>query len=247
MAKFSWNDTSVNTLTSIVGSNNGSEISKDAVVSAAEQLETTTSSIAAKLRHMGYTVASLAATKSAAFSTEEGQALADFVQNNAGTFTYAEIAENFMGGKFTAKQVQGKLLALELTGMVKRSEPKTVVKTYSDAEEAQFIEMANQGKFLEEIADALGKTVNSVRGKGLSLSRKGLIPSIPKQRDHKPQEDADVIGSLNVEAMTVAQIAEATGKTERGVKTILTKRSLTAVDYDGAAKAAKAAAKAEAA
>jgi hypothetical protein len=81
----------------------------------------------------------------------------------------------------------------------------------------------------------------------LSLSRKGLIPSIPKQRDHKPQEDADVIGSLNVAAMTVAQIAEATGKTERGVKTILTKRSLTAVDYDGAAKAAKAAAKAEAA
>ena len=46
--------------------------------------------------------------------------------------------------------------------------------------------------------------------------------------------------------MTVAQIAEAADKTERGVKTILTRRGITVVDYDGAAKKAKAEAKAAA-
>ena len=41
--------------------------------------------------------------------------------------------------------------------------------------------------------------------------------------------------------MTVEAIAESIGKTARGVKTMLTRRSLTAADYDGAAKAAKTA------
>ena len=41
--------------------------------------------------------------------------------------------------------------------------------------------------------------------------------------------------------MTVEAIAEAIGKTARGVKTMLTRRGLVAADYDGAAKAAKAA------
>ena len=40
--------------------------------------------------------------------------------------------------------------------------------------------------------------------------------------------------------MTVEAIAEEIGKTTRGVKTMLTRRGLTAADYDGAAKAAKA-------
>jgi len=40
--------------------------------------------------------------------------------------------------------------------------------------------------------------------------------------------------------MTVDAIAESIGKTARGVKTMLTRRGLTASDYDGAAKSAKA-------
>jgi len=41
--------------------------------------------------------------------------------------------------------------------------------------------------------------------------------------------------------MSVADIAEQIGKTVRGVKTMLTRRGLAAVDYDGAAKREKAA------
>ena len=41
--------------------------------------------------------------------------------------------------------------------------------------------------------------------------------------------------------MTVEEIADEIGKTERGVKTMLTRRGLVAADYDGAAKKEKAA------
>ena len=43
--------------------------------------------------------------------------------------------------------------------------------------------------------------------------------------------------------MTVAQLVEATGKGERSVKSMLTRRGLSAVDYEGAAKKAAADAK----
>lgn len=40
--------------------------------------------------------------------------------------------------------------------------------------------------------------------------------------------------------MTVAQIAAAVDKTERGLKTLLTRRGIKVADYDGAAKRQKA-------
>ena len=42
--------------------------------------------------------------------------------------------------------------------------------------------------------------------------------------------------------MTVTEIADEIGKTERGVKTMLTRRGLTCANHDGAKKAAKNAA-----
>ena len=44
--------------------------------------------------------------------------------------------------------------------------------------------------------------------------------------------------------MTVSEIAKAVDKTERGLKTLLTRRGITVKDYDGAAKKLKAEAKA---
>jgi hypothetical protein len=41
--------------------------------------------------------------------------------------------------------------------------------------------------------------------------------------------------------MTVAEIAQAIEKTDRGVKTMLTKRGIKVADYDGAARKEKAA------
>lgn len=129
---------------------------------------------------------------------------------------------------------------MELTEHVKPAPKVESVRTYSPEEESTFISMVNDGAFVEAIADAMGRSVNSVRGKALSLLRSGDIDAIPKQEHTKANGSADLLADIDVTEMTVEAIAEEIGKTTRGVKTMLTRRGLTAADYDGAAKAAKA-------
>lgn len=237
-----WNDELVAQLTSAVGSE--SPVSAATVESAAESLGISVRSVASKLRDMGFEVASLAKAATPTFSADETAELKALVEANAGQFTYVQIAEQFAGGKFSAKQVQGKLLALELTGLVKPAEKVEAARTYSEAEEAKLVALATKGSFLEEIAEAMGKSVASIRGKALSLTREGKLDAIPKQRDHVAQE-ADAFEALgDVSKLTVAEIAAKLDRTERGVKTMLTRRGVTVADYDGAKKRAKADAKA---
>lgn len=241
-----WSDEAVDQLMQIVG--NESPVSVDSVERAAEQLGKTTRSIASKLRQLDREVASLAKEKTSAFTADEGADLADFVNANAGNLTYKEIAETFASGKFTAKQIQGKLLALELTGSVKPAEKVEVARTYTEAEEATFVRMADAGSYIEEIAAKLNKTVASVRGKALSLTRKGQIAKIPAQKESHAKESVDAVSALGsaIATMTVAEIAAKVDKTERGLRTLLTRRGIKVADYDGAAKKAKAEAKAAA-
>lgn len=214
-------------------------VTVDQVNEAAAHFETTNRSVAAKLRKMGYDVESTAQAHSKSFTDEEEAQLRDFVEANEGVYTYAEIAENVFGDAGRARQVQGKLLSMELTAFVKPTPKKEVVKQYTDAEEATFIKMVEDGAFIEDIAEALGKTINSVRGKALSLTRSAGI-EMPKQKESHAKVKVDPLEALgDVSEMTVSDIAEAIGKTERGVKTMLTYRGLVASDYDGAAKAAK--------
>lgn len=239
-----WNDETVATLLGIVGST--SPVSVDLVEQAATALGVTARSIASKLRQLDREVASMAKAAVPTFNDEEGDALAAFVTDNAGTYTYKEIAEQFQGGAFSAKQVQGKLLAMELTGSVRPADKIEVATKYNEAEEATFVKMATNGKFIEEIAMTLGKTIASVRGKALSLSRKGLIEKIPAQKESHAKNTVDPVDALgaSIATMTVAEIAVATDKSERGIKTLLTRRGIKAADYDGEAKKAKAEAKA---
>lgn len=238
-----WNDESVATLLSIVG--NTSPVTVDLVEQAASALDTSVRSVAAKLRQLDKEVASLAKVKEAAFTADEGADLKAFVESNAGNFTYKEISEKFADGKFSAKQVQGKILALELTGSVKAAEKVEIARTYSDAEEATFVKMAQAGKFIEEIAVTLGKSVSSVRGKALSLTRKGQIEKIPAQKETHAKNVVDAVTALGaaIATMTVEEIAKAVDKTDRGIKTLLTRRGIKVANYDGAAKKAKAEAK----
>ena len=77
-------------------------------------------------------------------------------------------------------------------------------------------------------------------GKALSLLRAGAIDAIPRQETTKASTTVDPLEAIdNLGDMTVEDIAETIGKTTRGVKTMLTRRGLSASDYDGAAKAAK--------
>lgn len=239
MALPKWTDERTAELTSFVGDE--SPVSQSTVAEAAVQLETSTRSVSSKLRKMGFDVELASATSTRAFSDAQEATLASFVSDNSGQYTYADIASHFEGGAFSPKSIQGKILSMELTDHVKPAPKPESVKTYTDAEEATFVEMVNGGSFVEEIAEALGKTVNSVRGKALSLLRAEAIVAIPKQKETKGASKADPLADLgDVAAMTVEQIADAIGKTARGVKTMLTRRGLVAADYDGASKKEKA-------
>ena len=234
-----WTEERTDTLTNYVG--NESPVSQGTVAAAAEELETTTRSISSKLRKMGYDVELASSSAARAFSDEQEAILEAFVTENSGTYTYAEIAEHYQGGALSAKSIQGKILSMELTGHVKPAPVKESVRTYSPDEETTFISMVNDGAFVEAIAEAMGRSVNSVRGKALSLLRSGDIDAIPRQEVTKSNGTTDPFSDIDdISAMTVEAIAEEIGKTQRGVKTMLTRRGLTAADYDGAAKAAKA-------
>ncbi len=244
-----WNDEAVAQLLAIVGST--SPVTVALVEQAAEALGTTTRSIASKLRQLDHEVASMATVKPATFSVEQSEALADFVNDNAGAYTYKEIAEKFsddLNGDFSPKQIQGKLLALELTSKVRPADKIEVATKYNEAEEATFVTMAQNGKFIEDIANVLGKTIASVRGKALSLFRKNLIDKIPAQKESHAKPSVDPVEVLGdkITTMTVAEIATAVSKTERGIKTMLTRRGIKVADYDGFSKKQKAEGKATA-
>ena len=241
-----WTDENVAALLATVGSE--SPVSVASVEAAATALGFTVRSVAAKLRQLDREVTSMAQVKVSAFTPEEGAELAAFVAANAGNLTYKDIAEQFADGKFNSKQVQGKILALELTASVKPAEKVEVARTYTPAEEEKFVKMVKVGSFIEEIATAMGKSLPSVRGKALSLLRAGQIDKIPAQKESHAKEAGDPVDALeDIASMTVAEIAKAVDKTERGVRTLLTRRGISAKDYDGAAKKAKAEGKAKAA
>ena len=233
-----WTEERPAALQSSVGSE--SPVSRETVARLATELETTPRSVSSKLRKLGVEVETASAAPKA-FSEEQADALREFVEDHRGELTYGQIAEQFEGGHFTAKQVQGKILSLELTDAVAPTPKAETVKSYSDDEEAQVIAAVNNGDFVEDIAAALNRPVASIRGKALSLLRAGSISSMPQQRDVKSTAPDAFEALGDVSGMTVADIAAKLEKTERGVKTMLTRRGVKASDYDGAAKAEKAA------
>lgn len=238
-----WTDERTEALKNYVGDE--SPVSLETVAGAAEELETSTRSVSSKLRKMGYEVELANARAHRAYTDEQEAALRTFVTDNSGSYTYAQIAKVFENGTFTPKSIQGKILSMELTEHVKPAPKPESVRTYTPEEEAVFVKMANDGAFLEDIAEALKRELNSVRGKALSLLRAEEIERIPSQKHSKGAARKDPLAELEeLAGMTVEAIAETIGKSVRGVRTMLTRRGLVCADYDGADRKAKAAAKA---
>jgi len=220
--KFKWTEEATAALNAIA--------THEDIASVAEQLGTSARSVAAKMRSLEMEVPAKP-VQAKTFTEVESQMLNDYVIANSGKMTYGDVAEKFQSGKFTAKQIQGKVLALELTSHIAKTEKPASVKTYSDEAEAKFISMANAGSSIEDIATALEVSINSARGKALSLVRAEQIKSIPVTANKKEVGKADVLAGIDVAGSTVAEIAEATGKTERGIKTMLTRRNIACKDY----------------
>ncbi len=238
MALPKWTDERTQQLVDSVGSG---PVSQETVKAVAQELDTSTRSVSSKLRKMGHEVELASAVSTKSFSDAQESTLEAFVTDNSGQYAYAEIASSFEDGHFSAKSIQGKILSMELTSHVKPAEKQESVRTYSPDEETTFVSMVNSGSFVEEIADALGKSVNSIRGKALSLLRSGDINAIPKQKETKGSSKTDPLAEISgIDTMSVEDIADEIGKTVRGVKTMLTRRGLTCADYDGAARKEKA-------
>ena len=243
MSKFSWSEANTAEVANLAG-DASVQVTQAQLAVIAEALGTTTRSVGSKLRKMDYDVQKASETNKSAWSEAQEAGIVDFVRANANALTYAEIAAAFDGGAFSAKQIQGKILSLELFGLVKKTEKVAAPRTYTPEQEAIFIELANKGAFLEEIAAAVDMSLNSVRGKALSLTRTAGI-SMPKQKVSNAKTRADVLDGLDVANMSVEDIVKATERTERGIKSMLSRRGISCTDYDGAAKRAKLDAKNE--
>jgi hypothetical protein len=210
-------------------------VSQETVAKVAEVLDVSLRSVSSKLRKMGEEVDKVG-PRARKFSPEQEAALVAFLDKNKNKFTYAELAEKFANGNFTSKQIQGKVLSLELTASVKATPKPETKKTYTDDEEVKFVKLAKAGAYLEDIAEALGKTLASVRGKALSLNRTQKLP-IPAQKESHAVNKVDPIEALgDLSEFTVEEIAEKTGKTVRGIKTTITRRGLECKNYKAKAK-----------
>lgn len=236
MSKLTWNEQTEAQLVALV--NGEVPVSQARVAEIAVEMETSARSIGAKLRKLGVEVEK-ATGRVSSWSADEEAALRAFVEANANALTYSEIAAAFQGGQYSSKQIQGKLLNMELFGLVKPTVKPAAQRLYSEAEEARFVEMAQAGATIEDLVAEFNRPVASIRGKALSLTRSGHLTGMPKQAVKTAKESVDLFQGLDLASMTVAEIAEKTGKTERGIKSTLSRRGLDAADYKGATRREK--------
>lgn len=220
MSKFEYTDEMVARMNEVCASG----IDEDVINALCEELEVPRRSVTAKLRKLGYDVPKKPGAPPV-FSVEETAELSAFLEANSGNLTAEEIAHSFADGKFTARQINGKALSLEMTSHIKPADKKVMPKSYSDEEEATVAAMVEQGAYIEDIAAAVNKPINSVRGKLLSMGLKA------EQKVKKGAKADPYEGIEDMLDQTVVQIAEHFGKTERGVKTVLTRRKLACADY----------------
>ena len=220
MSKFEYTEDMVTRMHDVAGSG----VTEEIIESLMDEFDFPRRSVTAKLRKLGYDVPKKPGA-APVFSADETDELASFLESNSGNLTAEEISQQFAGGKFTARQINGKALSLEMTGHVKPAEKKVTPRTYSEEEESKISEMVEGGSYLEEIADAMGRSVNSIRGKLLSMGLKA------PQRDKKDSKADPYAGIEDMLDQTVEEIAEAFDKTVRGVKTVLTRRGLACADY----------------
>lgn len=250
MAKLIWNEENTNALKAKAEALNVSVISQDDVAKITAELaqesgkDVTNRSVGSKLRKVGFEVQKASDVNKSPWTEGQEDELVAFLNTYAGQYNYAEIAAAVVGGVYTAKQVQGKILSLELTSAVKPTEKVAAARSFNPEQESDFINMVAQGATVEAIGEKFGKTAQQVRGKALSLHREGRISAMPIQSVSTAKTREDALVGLDLEEMTVAEIAAKVGKTERGVKSMLSRRGLDAKDHKGTAKRAKLDAKA---
>ena len=119
MAKFEYSDEMVARLQEVASAG----LTEDTIEALMEELDFPRRSVTAKLRKLGYEVPKKPGA-APVFSAEETDALTAFLGSNSGNLTAEEIAEQFAGGQFTARQINGKALSLEMTAHINQLRKK---------------------------------------------------------------------------------------------------------------------------
>lgn len=188
-------------------------------------------SVAAKLRSLDLEVPSK--VEAPKFTADETEAFKAYVTSNSGNLNAEEISKGFLNGKFSSRQIMGKALAEELTTHIKKTEKTAKPKTYTEAEENKIRSLVEAGKFLEEVAEALGKPVNSMRGKLLSMDLKAPQKNKKAAVVGGSYPDLDKIApTMTVEELVAHYEKTKPGTTVRGVKTALSRRNVAAKNYE---------------
>lgn len=232
-----WNEENTNKLTGLVGAIESGEVSRETVESVADEFGTSSRSIGNKLRNLGYTVQK-AAEKASLWSEAQEAQLTSVLEGNSQKYTYAEL-ETVLDMGFTAKQIQGKVLSMELFSHVRKAEPKAAKRDYTPEQDASFVQMCKSGATIEDLVEHFGKSAARIRGKALSFLRTKEIDAMPTQKTSTAKAQKDALEGLDVANMAVEDIAEQSGHSVRGIKSMLSRRGITAANYDGAAKRAK--------
>ena len=124
MSKFEYTDEMV---TAMHGSAE-SGVTEEVIESLMEDFDFPRRSVTAKLRKLGYDVPKKPGA-APVFSAEETEALSAYLTENSGVYTAEDISASFADGKFTARQINGKALSLEMTSHVKPAEKKVTPRT----------------------------------------------------------------------------------------------------------------------
>ena len=146
MSKFEYTEDMVARMHDVAGAG----VTEESIEGLMEEFDFPRRSVTAKLRKLGYDVPKKPGA-APVFSADETDALASFLESNSGNMTAEEIAADFMGGKFTARQINGKALSLEMTSHVKPAEKKITPRTYSDEEEAKITSMVEADLSLKRL------------------------------------------------------------------------------------------------
>lgn len=210
-------------------------VTKETVAALAEEFNFSPRSVAAKLRSLEYTVP--LSTEGPVFSAEETEAFKNFLNTHNATLTAAEIAEQFLGGKFNYRQITGKALTLEMMDRIKKAEKAVKPRTYTPDEEALITKLVDQGKFIEDIAEALNKDIKSIRGKLLSmdLTAPQKVKKVVNKDGLYPNLEA-LAPTMTVEELQAHYEKDGTPRTIRGIKTAISRRKIQGKDYPSSKK-----------
>jgi predicted transcriptional regulator len=181
-------------------------------------------SLASKMRHMGFKIEKKAGKVTAKSYTEAEEAKIRELAMKEGVWM-EDIADAL--GRDT-KSIGGKLISMGIYGIKKKNKKvNDTPKMFSAEDEATILEMidANKVVYIEDLADALGKSVKQVRGKLAGMRIKGVKTrnkKAPKAKIYTDEVIAEIKEELS-KGKSLEDIAKARGLNERGMLVTLTR------------------------